>query len=43
MEVDEEQPEEEKEQQDIQVPPKTPSRQVKINHPLEKIIGNKDA
>jgi hypothetical protein len=33
----------EEEEEVQQVPPKTPSRQVQKNHPLEQIIGNKDA
>jgi hypothetical protein len=34
---------EEKEQQDIQVPPKTPRKQIHKNHPSAQIIGNKYA
>jgi hypothetical protein len=33
----------EEEEQVQQVPPKTPRRQVKKNHPLDQIIGKKDA
>jgi hypothetical protein len=34
---------EEKEQQDLQVPPNTPRKQIQKNHPLDQIIGKKDA
>jgi putative SOS response-associated peptidase YedK len=34
---------EEQEQQDIQVPPKTPNKRIQRNHPSDRIIGNKDA
>jgi hypothetical protein len=40
---EEEKLEEEKEQHDLQVPPKTPIIQVQKNHPSEQIVGNKDA
>jgi hypothetical protein len=32
---------EEKEQQDLQVPPKTPRKQIQKNHPSDQIIGTK--